>query len=73
MDWFHGGLQFQTEHHLFPKMPRRAAGPYVQKFAAKHGLPYHMETFYSANVRMLPHLRQHGVNFGELLADSVSG
>ena len=22
MDWFHGGLQFQTEHHLFPRWPR---------------------------------------------------
>ncbi|KAJ0986285.1 hypothetical protein J5N97_004641 [Dioscorea zingiberensis] len=23
MDWFHGGLQFQVEHHLFPRLPRR--------------------------------------------------
>jgi Fatty acid desaturase len=23
MDWFHGGLQFQLEHHLFPRVPRR--------------------------------------------------
>lgn len=22
MDWFHGGLQFQIEHHLFPRIPR---------------------------------------------------
>ena len=22
MDWFHGGLQFQTIHHLFPRVPR---------------------------------------------------
>lgn len=22
LDWFHGGLQFQIEHHLFPRMPR---------------------------------------------------
>ena len=22
LDWFHGGLQFQTEHHLVPRMPR---------------------------------------------------
>ena len=21
-DWFHGGLQFQIEHHLFPRVPR---------------------------------------------------
>nr|GFC87928.1 delta(8)-fatty-acid desaturase 1-like [Tanacetum cinerariifolium] len=22
MDWFFGGLQFQLEHHLFPRLPR---------------------------------------------------
>lgn len=22
MDWFHGGLQFQIEHHLLPRLPR---------------------------------------------------
>lgn len=22
VDWFHGGLQFQTEHHLWPRLPR---------------------------------------------------
>eukprot|EP00529_Nitzschia_sp_RCC80_P000230 CAMPEP_0113463008 /NCGR_PEP_ID=MMETSP0014_2-20120614/12412_1 /TAXON_ID=2857 /ORGANISM="Nitzschia sp." /LENGTH=862 /DNA_ID=CAMNT_0000354941 /DNA_START=296 /DNA_END=2884 /DNA_ORIENTATION=+ /assembly_acc=CAM_ASM_000159 len=22
MDWFHGGLQFQVEHHLWPRIPR---------------------------------------------------
>lgn len=21
-DWFHGGLQFQVEHHMFPRLPR---------------------------------------------------
>merc|ERR1719231_1847327 len=21
--WFHGGLQFQVEHHLYPRIPRR--------------------------------------------------
>jgi len=21
-DWFHGGLQFQIEHHMFPRLPR---------------------------------------------------
>jgi fatty acid desaturase len=24
LDWFHGGLQFQIEHHLFPRVPVRA-------------------------------------------------
>jgi hypothetical protein len=36
MDWFHGGLQFQVIHHLFPRMPRhnlRKAQKLVIKFA----------------------------------------
>jgi len=24
LDWLHGGLQFQIEHHLFPRMPRHS-------------------------------------------------
>ena len=37
MDWFHGGLHYQTEHHLFPKMPRhnlRAASSRVRTRSA---------------------------------------
>ena len=43
MDWFHGGLQFQSEHHLFPKIPRhnlRAASKYIRAFAKDNDLPY---------------------------------
>lgn len=38
MDWFHGGLQFQVEHHLFPRLPRRnlrKSRPYVVEFCSK--------------------------------------
>ena len=34
MDWFHGGLQFQVEHHLWPRLPRhnlRAARDLTKK------------------------------------------
>lgn len=51
-DWFHGGLQYQIEHHLFPRMPRyhlRAASKYVREFCLKHGLPYRSVSFYEAN------------------------
>jgi len=46
MDWFHGGLQFQTAHHLFPRVPRhnlrRLREEYLLPFFEKHGLKYHI-------------------------------
>lgn len=50
-DWFHGGLQFQIEHHLFPRMPRRnlrKVKPLVQAFAKKHNVPYVEMSFVEA-------------------------
>ena len=45
MDWLHGGLQFQVEHHLLPRLPRKhlryAMQRYIKPFALKHALPYH--------------------------------
>ncbi|CAN0907664.1 Delta(8)-fatty-acid desaturase 1 [Linum grandiflorum] len=53
MDWFHGGLQFQVEHHLFPRLPRcqlRKVSPFVQELCKKHNLPYNIASFWGANV-----------------------
>ncbi|KAL5201613.1 hypothetical protein ABZP36_035967 [Zizania latifolia] len=53
MDWFHGGLQFQIEHHLFPRLPRchhRKVAPFVRDLCKKHGLPYAAASFWEANV-----------------------
>lgn len=39
MDWFHGGLQFQVEHHLWPRLPRhnlRRARDLVKAFCTEH-------------------------------------
>jgi delta8-fatty-acid desaturase len=52
LDWFHGGLQFQAIHHLFPRMPRhslRAAQPYVKEFCEEVGLTYHIHGFAKGN------------------------
>eukprot|EP01138_Halocafeteria_seosinensis_P014443 gb/GECG01014745.1/.p1 GENE.gb/GECG01014745.1/~~gb/GECG01014745.1/.p1 ORF type:complete len:454 (+),score=30.92 gb/GECG01014745.1/:1-1362(+) len=60
LDWLHGGLQFQTIHHLFPRLPRhrlRAFMPLVQGLALKHGCHYHLIDFYSANCELLEQLR----------------
>ncbi|CAM8973020.1 hypothetical protein QQ045_028987 [Rhodiola kirilowii] len=60
MDWFHGGLQFQIEHHLFPRLPRcqlRKVAPFVQELCKKHGLPYTNVSFWQANVETIATLR----------------
>jgi delta8-fatty-acid desaturase len=53
LDWFHGGLQFQVEHHLFPRVPRshfRRLKPLVEAFAKQCGLAYHSYDFLEGNV-----------------------
>ncbi|RYR47272.1 hypothetical protein Ahy_A07g033220 isoform H [Arachis hypogaea] len=60
MDWFHGGLQFQVEHHLFPRLPRchlRSISPLVKELCKKHGLPYNHVSFWKANVLTLNTLK----------------
>ncbi|KAI4990927.1 hypothetical protein ZWY2020_039298 [Hordeum vulgare] len=60
MDWFHGGLQFQVEHHLFPRLPRchyRMVAPIVRDLCKKHGLSYGAATFWEANVMTWKTLR----------------
>ncbi|KAG6426384.1 hypothetical protein SASPL_110607 [Salvia splendens] len=52
MDWFFGGLQFQLEHHLFPRLLRchlRKVSPIIKDLYKKHNLPYRSLTFVEAN------------------------
>jgi len=40
---FHGGLEFQIEHHLFPQLPRHnlhLVKPFVQDICKRHGIEY---------------------------------
>jgi linoleoyl-CoA desaturase len=42
--WYVGGLNFQIEHHLFPKICSihyPAISPIVETIAREHGIPYH--------------------------------
>lgn len=51
-DWFHGGLQYQAVHHLFPRLPRhnlRQGVPLVRKFCEELGLHYYMYNFSTGN------------------------
>ena len=60
MDWFFGGLQFQLEHHLFPRLPRcqlRKIAPVVKDLCKKHNLPYRSLSFWAANASTIRTLR----------------
>lgn len=49
--WFYGGLQFQVEHHLFPRMPRhnlRKVKPLVQQLFADNDIQYLETSFWGA-------------------------
>ena len=60
MDFIHGGLQFQIEHHLFPRLPRhnlREARALVKPFAEKWGIRYHEQGFIDCNKELVNGLR----------------
>merc|ERR1712065_109012 len=50
--WFHGGLQYQVEHHLFPRIPRHRlthVQERIKPMLAKHGVPFVSVSFWEAN------------------------
>jgi len=54
--WFHGGLQYQIEHHLFPQLPRhnlKLVKPMVQKLCTDHGIKYDTCSFSEALIEVL--------------------
>ncbi|GAB2224127.1 hypothetical protein Drorol1_Dr00004874 [Drosera rotundifolia] len=60
MDWLYGGLQFQLEHHLFPRLPRcqlRKVAPLVRDLCKKHNLPHRSLSFLDANIWTIRTLR----------------
>ncbi|ODV92174.1 hypothetical protein CANCADRAFT_762 [Tortispora caseinolytica NRRL Y-17796] len=61
LDFFHGGLQFQAVHHLFPRMPRhnfRSAQKLVKQFCEETGIEYSIYTFTKGNQKVLSHLQE---------------
>jgi delta8-fatty-acid desaturase len=59
LDFFHGGLQFQAVHHLFPRIPRhnlRACQKLVMDFCEDVGIPYAMYGFQEGNEKVIGHL-----------------
>ncbi|KAI8057284.1 delta-6 fatty acid desaturase [Syncephalis plumigaleata] len=60
LDWFHGGLQFQALHHLFPQLPRhrlRSIQPFVMDFCKKHNITYTYNSFYECNRMVIASMR----------------
>mmetsp|Transcript_98712 Transcript_98712/g.235181 ORF Transcript_98712/g.235181 Transcript_98712/m.235181 type:complete len:897 (+) Transcript_98712:64-2754(+) len=58
--WFHGGLEFQIEHHLFPQLPRHnleKVKPFVMEICQRHGIPYKSTSFSLALTEVLKDFR----------------
>jgi delta8-fatty-acid desaturase len=59
LDFFHGGLQFQAVHHLFPRIPRhnlRKTRRLVQEFCDDVGIPYALYGFVDGNKQVIGRL-----------------
>lgn len=59
-EWFHGGLQHQVSHHLFPRVPRHRLAqlrPLVKGICDRHGLGYRSLSFWEANKEVIRTLR----------------
>jgi delta8-fatty-acid desaturase len=70
MDWFHGGLQFQAVHHLYPRVPRhnlRIVHERVKALCKQHNIKYTVLSFVEANKATFSTLKNtaHLVNFFE--------
>lgn len=56
LDFFHGGLQFQAVHHLFPRIPRhnlRKTQRLIQDFCNEVGIPYALYGFVEGEKQVL--------------------
>lgn len=61
LDFFHGGLQFQAIHHLFPRIPRhnlRRTQKLVQQFCEESGIPYALYGFADGNKEVIGRLKE---------------
>lgn len=59
LDFFHGGLQFQAIHHLYPRIPRhnlRTTQKLVQEFCNEVNIPYALYGFVDGNKKVIGRL-----------------
>jgi fatty acid desaturase len=60
-DFWYGGLNYQIEHHLFPKIPRNKLGEaqtIVKAFCHAHFIPYYETGLLQSYRELLQHLHQ---------------
>jgi fatty acid desaturase len=60
-DFWYGGLNYQIEHHLFPKIPRNKLGEaqtMVKAFCHAHFIPYYETGLLQSYRELLQHLHQ---------------
>lgn len=65
LDWFHGGLQFQTLHHCYPRIGRqhlRKTEPLIVSLCNKHSLPYTAKSFIECNIEVYETLKNTATN-----------
>ncbi|PKY03451.1 fatty acid desaturase [Aspergillus campestris IBT 28561] len=61
LDFFHGGLQFQAIHHLYPRIPRhnlRRTQKLVQQFCREVNIPYALYGFVGGNKKVVGSLAE---------------
>ena len=61
LDFLHGGLQFQVEHHLFPRVPRhnlRRLRGLVRAFCEDVGIEHHCLGFVEGQKTVVGRLRE---------------
>ncbi|WYZ43030.1 hypothetical protein EsH8_VI_000729 [Colletotrichum jinshuiense] len=61
LDFFHGGLQFQVVHHMYPRIPRhnlRKTQKLVQGFCNDVGIPYALYGFVDGNKDVIGRLAE---------------
>ena len=62
-DFWYGGLNYQIEHHLFPRLPRnklREAQAIVRDFCQRHAIDYHETSVLQSYREILQHLHAVG-------------
>src|SRR5215213_3009119 len=67
-DFWYGGLNYQIEHHLFPRLPRnklREAQPIIRGFCRDHSIAYHETSVLQSYREILQHLHEVGAPLRE--------
>lgn len=66
IDWAMGGLNFQVEHHIFPRMPSpnlHKVQPIVREFCAENDIPYTEAGLVESYVIVIRYLNRVGLGY----------